>query len=229
MDNKNRNFNRAYSSSSNYFGDEPEQILVVHADRIDVSRPALDIGTGQGRNALFLAKQGIEVDAIDPSEKAVSITAAAAKSLKLPVLATRAEFDRFDPRRDGIAGSRFESYGAICLFGLIQLLTPASIQLMAKKNLKWSDTGTLLFVTAFTTNDPSFPAVSKQWTPIGAFSYTDPEGAVKTYLEPGQAPGLFDGFSVLHHWEGMGPEHRHGDGPLQQHAMVEMVLERQTD
>jgi len=229
VDDKCREFNKAYRSTSNYFGEKPERILVKHAGRIDVSRPALDIGTGQGRNAFFLAKQGIDVDAIDPSEQAVITTAAVAKSSKLPVVATCARFEQFDPSRDGIARSRFESYGAICMFGLIQLLTPVLMQTMAKRIQQWSGNGTLLFVTAFTTDDSSFPTVSKQWKQIGGLSYVGPGGAVKTYLEPGQAPLLFAGFNVLSHWEGLGPEHRHGDGPLQQHAMVETVLLRDTD
>jgi cyclopropane fatty-acyl-phospholipid synthase-like methyltransferase len=226
VDNQSREFNKAYKSSSNYFGDKPEQILVDHADQIDGSRPALDIGTGQGRNAFFLAHRGIDVDAIDSSEEAVSTTDALAKSMKLPVVVTRAEFGRFEPSVEGIAGPRFDSYGAICLFGLIQLLTPASIQILVKRVLDWSGSGTLLFLTAFTTGDPSFQVVSKKWKPIGDRSYMDPGGAVRTFLEPGQAPHLFAGFSELHHREGMGPEHRHGDGPLQRHAVVEAVLER---
>jgi tellurite methyltransferase len=228
VDDKNREFDDVYKSSDHYFGDSPERILVQYADRIDDTRPALDIGTGQGRNAFFLAKRGIEVDAIDPSEEAVGATAAVAGSLNLPVLATRVEFDRFDPSRDGVAGARFDSYGVICLFGLIQLLKPVSIQSLTKKVLEWSGDSTLLFVTAFTSNDPSFPGVSNQWKRIGGLSFAGPGGAVKTYLEPGQAPRLFAGFNVLYHWEGLGPEHRHGDGPLQRHAMVEMVLERKT-
>jgi hypothetical protein len=30
----------------------------------------------------------------------------------------------------------------------------------------------------------------------------------------------------LHHWEGMGPEHRHGDSPMERHAMTEVVFQR---
>ena len=45
-------------------------------------------------------------------------------------------------------------------------------------------------------------------------------------IEPGELVQLFPGFSVLHSWEGLGPEHRHGDGPVERHGRAEAILRR---
>ncbi len=84
-------FNAAYRASNQYFGDKPEKILLEHASRLDTNRPGLDIGAGQGRNAVFLAQSGIRVDAIDPSAEAVEATARAAASMQLEIRAVRSE------------------------------------------------------------------------------------------------------------------------------------------
>ena len=52
------------------------------------------------------------------------------------------------------------------------------------------------------------------------------DGTVRTYLEPGELPKLFRGFSVVHYEERLGPEHRHGDGPPERHALAEAVMRR---
>ena len=67
-------FDSIYRRSANYFGDQPDRILVDHIGLIDRRRPALDVGAGQGRNAMFLAEHGTRVDAIDPSAEAVAAT-----------------------------------------------------------------------------------------------------------------------------------------------------------
>ncbi len=53
---------------------------------------ALDVGMGQGRNALFLAQQGWTVTGFDPAEKAVAAAQAQAKALGVTI-DTRIEGD----------------------------------------------------------------------------------------------------------------------------------------
>lgn len=75
-----------------------------------IGRPpgkALDIGTGEGRNALFLAAEGWEVTAFDISDVAVKLTREAAdrKGLKLSALVADADlFDYGRQRWDLVVG-----------------------------------------------------------------------------------------------------------------------------
>lgn len=66
-------------SGASTFG-EPSLEIVDLASRLPAGSRVLDMGCGEGRNALFLARSGFEVDAFDLSEHGIGkLTAAAAK------------------------------------------------------------------------------------------------------------------------------------------------------
>jgi tellurite methyltransferase len=54
-------YDREYSRNENYFSSEPEQVLSSNFKLIPESLPVLDIGAGQGRHSLFLARHGYDV------------------------------------------------------------------------------------------------------------------------------------------------------------------------
>jgi len=56
----------------------PSAWLVAHADRLPGGR-ALDVATGEGRNALFLARRGLEVTGVDRSPTALRTARARAR------------------------------------------------------------------------------------------------------------------------------------------------------
>jgi cyclopropane fatty-acyl-phospholipid synthase-like methyltransferase len=216
-------FDEAYRDTTDYFGEKPEKILVANAYVLDAGRPALDVGGGQGRNAFFMARNGVIVHAIDPSAQACASMDAGAREQELPVRAIQTGFEAFDPTSVDAA---FESYGTICLFGLVQMLAREEIELLRNRVDLWSGDGTVVFVTGWTTDDPAYASCSRDWRSLGDHSFSDDAGTVRTFLERGAATRLFGGFEVIHHWEGMGPEHRHGDGPPQRHGMFELVVRR---
>jgi SAM-dependent methyltransferase len=223
MTGDNSSFDDAYRDTFDYFGGEPEKILVDFVQTVDRDRPALDVGAGQGRNTIFLVGHGIDVHAIDPSHEACAAASAAACDRGLTVRVVQAGFESFDP---AVVDPAFRSYGAICLFGLIQTLRWDKIELLRSRVESWSSAGTVVFLTAWTVDDPSYASCSGDWRPAGRHSFSDGGGTVRTFLDPGEGPRLFEDFEVVHHWEGMGPAHRHGDGPLQRHGNVELVLRR---
>lgn len=69
-----------------FFVDKPDENLVDLVER-GTLRPgrALDLGCGPGRNALYLAQHGFEVDAIDLSAEAIEWARERAERLDLPV------------------------------------------------------------------------------------------------------------------------------------------------
>ncbi len=210
-------YDDAYRQATDYFGQEPDQLLVQFVDQIDANLPVLDIGSGQGRHALYLAQRGIEVDAIDPSEEAVQTLADLAVENHLPINSMQADFTTFESER--------ASYGAVLVFGLIPILTWEQIDVLSRQLDQWTQPGSLAFITAFSTEDESLTKYSQQGTALGKNSLPDGKGGVRTYIEPGELPTLFNYKKLIHHWEGLGPEHRHGDGPLHRHAWIEIVLQ----
>ncbi len=210
------NYDKRYSDIEHVFGADAEEVLVDHCELIDRSRPVLDIGAGQGRNTVFLARHGFHVDAIDPSTVGTNQLEAHAVREDLPIRVFTCGFDTFSPDVD--------SYSAIAVFGILQLLPPTSIELLVEKILTWTGAGSIVFLTGFTTTDPGYEKVSRTAKRIERHSFRNSDGGIRTYLEPGEILGLLPDFDVIHHWEGMGPEHRHGAGPPERHAMAEAVL-----
>ncbi len=211
-------YDDAYSRVEDYFGAGPTGILVEHWHLIPRSAPVLDVGVGQGRNALFLAGKGFSVDAIDPSKVSAEKVSLAAGRADLPVRVYNCGFETFTPQ--------VEFYSGILLFGLLQILSRESIALLRERVTKWTAKESLLFVTAFTTGDPSYQRSRHELECVGGNSFVDAEGNPRTFLEPGEILTLFPGFAAVYHHEGMGTEHAHGDRPPHRHCSVEAVLRR---
>jgi SAM-dependent methyltransferase len=80
-------WNRILTSPTPAFNTKPNAYLVQMTNGVPPGK-ALDVGMGQGRNALYLAQQGWEVTGFDPAEKAVAAANAEARrqGLKLTTL-----------------------------------------------------------------------------------------------------------------------------------------------
>jgi SAM-dependent methyltransferase len=63
-------WNERYGGSSYLFGKEPSLLLRNHLDALRKGK-ALDVAMGEGRNAVFLAKNGFAVEGVDCSSVAV--------------------------------------------------------------------------------------------------------------------------------------------------------------
>jgi 2-polyprenyl-3-methyl-5-hydroxy-6-metoxy-1,4-benzoquinol methylase len=95
-------WNRVLTSPNPTFNTKPNEFLVEIATSRKPGR-ALDIGMGQGRNAIWLAQQGWEVTGFDPAGEAVALAqrTAAKLGLKMNTQVTSVEdFDLGDQRWD---------------------------------------------------------------------------------------------------------------------------------
>jgi SAM-dependent methyltransferase len=204
-----------YAREPDFFGTEPDELLVEHRSLIERDLPVLDVGAGQGRNALYLARLGFAVDALEPSAAGAQQIAKAARVAGVPVRVLQQGFEAFRPPA--------HSYGAVLVFGLIPDLTREQVRTLLDGAQGWTAPGGLLFLTGFTTEDPSL-AYWREQSPVGVASFVDGGGRIRTFLEPGEVLRLTPGFTPVFHREGLGLEHRHGDGPPERHGRFEAVL-----
>lgn len=205
-----------YILPRDYFGNSPEQILLKHYLDIDSNQPVLDIGAGPGRHAVFMARKGFVVHALDPVKEVCNSLLQFAKRQKLDICTHQQDFESYT------APERF--FSAILNFGLIPVLSQDQIDKLVTRNGHLVASGGLIFVTAFTVEDPGFAWHSKQWKPCGKNSFTAPNGELRTYLGPQELKNLFSDFEVIDFKEYTGPEHRHGSGPLHHHHWAEAVF-----
>lgn len=81
------------------FNPEPNRLL-TEAARLRPPGQALDVGMGQGRNAIFLAKKGWQVTGFDISKVGLQQARASALKLKLPLEAVFSGDEQFDFGRE---------------------------------------------------------------------------------------------------------------------------------
>ena len=78
----------------------PDAILTQYEDLLDGRGMALDVACGVGHNALFLARCGYEVIAIDGSLSGLRYCRGQLRATPLPVHLIAADLDQFEPPTD---------------------------------------------------------------------------------------------------------------------------------
>ena len=92
-------WNRFFTVGTPTFNTEPNAFLVSVVEGRKPGK-ALDVGMGEGRNALYLAKLGWDVTGFDPADKAVAVAQSRAEAMKLTLRAVIALDTTFDYGRD---------------------------------------------------------------------------------------------------------------------------------
>lgn len=208
-------YDELYRENPAYFSQRPDDNLMRHVHLIPPASRVLDLGSGTGRNAIYVARRGHPVDAVDTSGVAVEILADAAKQENLPIHTHQADILQFVPPR--------LPYHAVLAFGIFQVLPRTAIETLAQRMIAWVAEGGLIFAHAFTCQDPSYAEIRDQWRPIGHNSFEGSDGQARTFLEADEILALFPGCEVIDHWEGLGPWHRHGRGPEERHGLTRLV------
>ena len=102
MRNDRDRWERRYADRGRHALDPPSEFLRRHESRIPPG-PVLDVAAGDGRNALYLARRGHPVDAIDIAFAALQRVASAARAEGLKLRAVQADLDDFPLPRDHYA------------------------------------------------------------------------------------------------------------------------------
>jgi len=135
----------------------------------------LDIGVGQGRNALPLAERGFAVIGIDPAAGSIEATRAAAQEHQLAIDLWRGSVFDYQPEEG--------SFAAILLFGLLQTLWPADGRALIDRLYRWTSPQGLCFVTAWHVDDPRFTELAQTRNAKQNNSFEVGPDRVHTYLE----------------------------------------------
>jgi SAM-dependent methyltransferase len=199
-----------------WFGSRESHLLDRYGEILKPGARVLDVGVGQGRNALPLARNGCRVTGLDNSEVAIKTVQEAAGRENLDLVLRQTPFLDFPTT---------EPFDAVLCFGLLQILSPQDSASLLERIHHWLRPGGTLFMTAWHVDDPSFPGLCDSWERLGLYRFRSPDKTrYRTFLGRGEILQLFFRWKVVHHWEGLGQAHRHGDSPLERHGDVEVVL-----
>lgn len=92
-------WDKKYGTEAYIFGKEPVEFLREHIDLLPRGK-VLDIAMGEGRNAVFLAKHGFEVDGCDISETAIKKARELARESNVTIHAFVADLETYQLSKD---------------------------------------------------------------------------------------------------------------------------------
>lgn len=164
-------WDKTYSRREYVFGKEPAGFLVEIIDKLPLG-PALDIATGEGRNAVFLAKKGFLVEGVDISVVGLRKAKRLAAENGVKIQTVNADLNKYKIRP--------EHYSVILNFFYLQRSLFPQIKAGLRKG------GVVVFETYTTEHlkNPGGSSMEKEYL-----------------LEPGELKRAFSDLEILHYSE----------------------------
>jgi tellurite methyltransferase len=153
-------------------GREPDPLITTFAARLKPGT-ALDLASGAGRHAIWLAERGWQVTAVDYSHSGMQILQERANEKDLRIQAVVADLEK----QEFVIGP--ESYDLIVVCNYLQRDLFPSIRAGTRIG------GVVIAVIAIVDNDPEIKPMNPAYL-----------------LNPGELRATFDGWQVIHDFEG---------------------------
>lgn len=165
-------WDEAYARPSFIFGKAPAKFLAENFDYLPTGSKVLDMGMGEGRNAVFLARKGHKVTGIDISSVAIKKSRMLAKEYGVQIKGIIATLDKYKFPK--------QSFDAIICFYYVD-------RKLVEKMKTWLKPGGLIIFEAYT---------EKQKSVKDHVKYSDDQ-----YLKSKELLSMFDGLNILKYEE----------------------------
>jgi SAM-dependent methyltransferase len=175
---------------------------------------ALDLGMGEGGNALFLARQGFSVTALDRSADQLERAARLAHKHDLQI-----DFKQADIRGVRLLRRKYALVWALYVFPFI---TKSELQGLSARILNSLAAGGILIAGAFTVEDPFCRKLRRRRAPsTERNTFLLPNAATYSFFERRELLEYFPGLRI--HYYGENDFYDTGHGQPHWHGLVELV------
>lgn len=171
-------YDNLYSKNSNVFGSGKVEPIIEQIPTIVSSGTVLDVGAGQGRNALFLAKRGFNVTASDISEIGLEQLKEQAQEEGVEIATKLASIDDID--------QELEQYDVILINFTLHHLKESHARKIIDMYKEETKPGALHVISTFTSQ--------------GDF-YEMPQNKEMFYSEPGELKTLYKDWEIIEYRE----------------------------
>ncbi|MGD8506705.1 MAG: class I SAM-dependent methyltransferase [Candidatus Bathyarchaeota archaeon] len=189
-------FEKLYEGSTCKWGTKPDFIL-THFQDLFPKGLVLDLGVGEGRNALFLAERGFDVEGIDISKTAVDRCLQLAKNRNLSIRAHACDMRELEIPE--------EKYSLIVTAGAsLNFLRKSEIEeIVAKMKTGIKKKGSV-YVSVVSTNESLYKKLKAEQTPIEENTfYVSHIGSHVHYFTYEEIKQLFQDFQTIIHLQGL--------------------------
>lgn len=189
-------FEKLYEGAACKWGLKPDFILVHFLD-LFLKGEVLDLGMGEGRNALFLAERGFNVEGIDLSKTAIERCLQLAKERNLDI-----ETHVGDLRDFRIPANKYSL--VISTGGSLNFLKKNEIETIVDRMRKGVVKGGFIYVSVISTSDPQYEKLKSQQTPVDENTFhVSRIGAYVHYFTYEEVKRLFPEFQTIIHLGGL--------------------------
>ncbi len=195
-------FNRVYGKPDDpfYYGLKPSEELekFLH-DTHQPAGEALDLGCGEGRNSLLLARYGYHVHAIDASSQGIQ---------KLEKYVRSQDLDTIDCEVADVREVELKAnyYDAIVAVTILDHISEREGKTVAEAMINALKPGGFIFIEAFTVHDPAANAARKESERI-----SETASFVQHYFEEGELAAWFTELETVLYEEFMKYDDSHGE------------------
>lgn len=195
-------FNRIYGKPDDpfYYGLEPTKELEIFLNETHPpSGEALDLGCGEGRNSLLLARYGYHVHAIDVSEQGIQ---------KLEKYARSQGVDMIDGEVADARTAQLKPnfYDAIVGVTILDHITEAEGQQVARAMIEALKPGGFIFMETFTIHDPAANAARKENETV-----SETASFVQHFFDEGELAAWFSALEMFLYEEIIKYDDSHGE------------------
>jgi len=204
MDDKYIDFNDLYQRNEDYYCRASDGLIDCIKEYNTYPCKALDVGCGQGRNALWLANRGFKVVAIDNSPMAIESLKQYAYEQDLHIDIILGDISTYD------IGTK--EFGLVVVQTTLNHLDPKSIPNCCKRIYESLKCDGIIYCIVFTTEDPGYKNQRERKSECSHL--------VKYYFSPGELRRRFSNLEILKYVkytkvdDSHGPIHYHGKAKL---------------
>ncbi|MFQ5621700.1 MAG: methyltransferase domain-containing protein [Candidatus Nanoarchaeia archaeon] len=205
-------FERQYAEEECLWGLSPDPLLVENIEEIPVGK-ALDLGVGEGRNALFLAHKGFQVTGIDISSKAIEKFLELAKEKGLIPEGLVMDIRDFEFRPD--------AYNLIVATATLHFLRRKEVYEITSKIIRSITPGGYVYIKDFTVDDPSYQTAKKRLKQIEKNTFYSPKLFSYLYFfSHNELKGMFKDFEIKVYKEEISTDSGHGKSGPHKHGIA---------
>lgn len=149
----------------------------------------LDIGSGAGKNSIYLAKEGFSITAIDSNKKALDILDDIIKEEKLNIVTQQIDLRNF----------KFKTYSVVLALNALPFLKYSERNDIIQKIKDSVNPNGIIFISAFTIKDDSYKKLSAKKEAIEKNTfYSENQDMYWNFFELGELKSYFeDNFEIL--------------------------------